>query len=308
MTRTKGDSTAVSIDDFANLLDVSKHPSLVHSLPVLGSKNESKRIKQVASQTLESAIDPESKKPKRSPKQKSSIRVQKDPLVPAPLPKCLKDSISRQAAYQDSSREVSKWSRLVKLNRMQDQLVFPLNKELEPDTRVNIRDGAGSLTGNPMTELQRSLAKDYQAAGINLPSMNSPEESYKTLSKNDKTQGLNSNDFLSFRGNAEAGQDAPGEDPLTAAMAARTRARDFYTQQRAKRHAKIKSKRFRLEVRKDKEKERRVEENGLRRGVPSAITDLLNEDQGDRRALAEIARATERVSLKSRKVHQWAGK
>jgi U3 small nucleolar RNA-associated protein 14 len=45
-----------------------------------------------------------------------------------PLAKPIKERLERQAAYEETKREVSKWQPLVKANREADHLEFPLNE------------------------------------------------------------------------------------------------------------------------------------------------------------------------------------
>jgi U3 small nucleolar RNA-associated protein 14 len=59
---------------------------------------------------------------------KSSKAVEDVGPENAPLAKRLQDRLSRQAAYQEANKEVSKWVPIVKKNREADQLVFPMNE------------------------------------------------------------------------------------------------------------------------------------------------------------------------------------
>ena len=83
--------------------------------------------------------------------------------VTAPLPVRTQQMLDRQAAYESSSKDVSKWMPIVQKNRQADQLVFPMN--VAP--RQNATNA--SLTGKFQVRGENSGKRCLNHAGSQRP-------------------------------------------------------------------------------------------------------------------------------------------
>lgn len=244
--------SSISLQDFTRALHSEQHKSLKHVLPILTPQvTTNERLDSVLSEEEETNFE--------------SRRSQKrDVLIQAPLPKKLRERVDREIAYHNSTREVNKWSHIVKANRARNQLVFPLNappaEDITPDVTI-------------CTDLHRAIDELYQEHGL-------PTEAQLGESCQLPMYNLTEQEVITRQ-----------------TELARLRARLSYKGQKDKQHAKIKSKRFHKELKKDREQK--------------AVKDLLADPQNFKnskfaRLKAEMERAKERVSLKTRRVSKWA--
>jgi U3 small nucleolar RNA-associated protein 14 len=83
---------------------------------------------------LSSLTDPSLQPLRKSLSQQTRKKSQK---LSAPLAKPLKDKLERQAAYQETKTEISKWQPIVQQNRQAEHLSFPLNEPQTSTTQTN---------------------------------------------------------------------------------------------------------------------------------------------------------------------------
>ncbi|KNC98242.1 uncharacterized protein SPPG_06642 [Spizellomyces punctatus DAOM BR117] len=188
--------------------------------------------------------------------------------IAAPLPKRVQDRYDRQAAYEETKKEVSKWAPLVKKNREADHLTLPTT-----DLSA-VNNSSGALVGKfkASTSLESEVQKIL-------------EESYLLEKKQKEMEEL------------ELKKISKEELMERRAELAKMRALLFFKEQKQKKIAKIKSKAYRKLRKKDKIKEDLSLEE-LKRLDPQ-----LAEQERDR---LETERARERMTLKHKNTGKWA--
>ncbi|KAH7049810.1 small-subunit processome [Linnemannia elongata] len=186
----------------------------------------------------------------------------------APLPKIVQDRLNRQAAYDESKKEVSKWLPIVQQNRQAEHLAFPMNA---PGIHT---PSSASLASSfdVSTKMEREVESVLMEGGMQERKLVEFEElalnKMTTEEVEKRRQDLRMMRELMFR------------DEI-----------------RAKRVSKIKSKLYR----KIKKKER--ERNGL---TAEEMADLDPAQAHEERLLAEQKRAQERMTLKHKNTGKWA--
>lgn len=161
---------------------------------------------------------------------KKKVESFKDPAkirkatVKAPLAPILQDQINREVAYKSASKDISKWTSIIKSNREADNLSFPLNEPVHTyDSPLNLDDG-------PCTEMEKQISSILKQSNM--------ESEEKILENEDLA--LNK---LSVEEAAERRAELQ-----------KLRALLFYQEQKLKRMAKIKSKTYRKILKKEKDR------------------------------------------------------
>ena len=175
--------------------------------------------------------------------------------------KRLRDAVSREVAYEQSSKDISKWGPIVRANREKDVLEF-----LPDIADLSRMHNLANVQIEPKTDLEKDIHQALKTAGMSTE------------------QDIMAGEQLAMRKYTEE------EAMKRHAELAKMRSLMFFQEIKDKRKAKIKSKRYRREHKKIKRRRWRVED-----GV-------------ERRMKAEMARAKERLTLKTRKASQWAHK
>ncbi|KAF9121882.1 hypothetical protein BGW39_010190 [Mortierella sp. 14UC] len=186
----------------------------------------------------------------------------------APLPKIVQDRLNRQAAYDESKKEVSKWLPLVQQNRQAEHLAFPMNA---PAMHA---PSSASLASSfdVSTKMEREVESVLMEGGMQERKLVEFEE----LALNKMT----TEEVEKRRHDLRMMRELMFRDEI-----------------RAKRVSKIKSKLYR----KIKKKER--ERNGL---TAEEMQELDPEAAHEERLLAEQKRAQERMTLKHKNTGKWA--
>jgi U3 small nucleolar RNA-associated protein 14 len=192
-------------------------------------------------------------------------------LLPAPLSRNIQERIQREAAYVETSKDISKWASIVRRYHEADQLQFPLN-ESKPGLTTHATLVAQFKAE---TAMEHQIAEALVASGMQKPDVT---ESH-ALTLNDS--------ILPPLGLKESGGR---QEELEKA-----RSYLFFHEQKLKRLAKIKSKGFRKLLKKEKARTVTATSNTRQMSKPTQ-EDLLN---------YERERAKERMSLKNRaRLHQ----
>ncbi|RHZ79054.1 hypothetical protein Glove_152g42 [Diversispora epigaea] len=189
----------------------------------------------------------------------------KQPL-PAPLPKRIQDKLNRQAAYEETKKDINKWEPIVMQNREAEHLKFPMNPVPHYQPTNN------TLTGNfqPSTNLEKEVDTALIESGAKEKDIQKFEE--LQLSK------LSVEEIIARQKELR-----------------RMRELMFREEIKAKRIAKIKSKTYRKIKRKEREKNKlSVEQFGDK--------ETIKEEQ----MKLESARAQERMSLRHKNTSKWA--
>ncbi|CAG8607857.1 2819_t:CDS:10 [Paraglomus brasilianum] len=191
----------------------------------------------------------------------------KGPLA-APLPKRIKDRLNREAAYEQTKKDISKWETIVKENRKKEHLEFPMNAQ--PSHQISTSQLVSSFKAT--TPLEKQIEKALVESGV--------EE--KNLQKYEELQ-LNK---LSV-------------DEVLARQRELRRMRElaFRAEIKAKRIAKIKSKAYRKIRKKEREKNQFLLEQ---------FTEPDDDITQQKKLKLETARAEERMTLKHKNSSKWA--
>ncbi|ORX49310.1 small-subunit processome [Piromyces finnis] len=200
--------------------------------------------------------------------EKPSKIVQKE-VLNAPLSKREQDRLEREVAYEQTNKEVSKWTHIVKKNREADHIVF--NNDEQKKVRTN-----ASLTTHfkPETSLESEITKLMEDAGV-------------TEKKEAKFEEL------------ELNKVSPEEIKERRRELQRMRSLLFYQEQKMKKAAKIKSKAYHRILK--KEKQRKQSELSLEQ-----LEELDPELAEKERMKLETERARERVTLRHKNTGKWA--
>jgi len=200
--------------------------------------------------------------------EKPSNIVKKEVLT-APLSKREQDRLEREVAYEQTNKEVSKWTNIIKKNREADHIVF--NNDEQKSVRTN-----ASLTTHfkPQTSLESDINKLMEEAGV-------------TEKKEAKFEEL------------ELNKISPEEIKERRRELQRMRSLLFYQEQKMKKAAKIKSKAYHRILK--KEKQRKQNELSLEQ-----LEELDPELAEKERMKLETERARERVTLRHKNTGKWA--
>ena len=171
-------------------------------------------------------------------------------LLDEPLKKPVQDKINRQVAYKMSSIDISKWAPIVKANREADNLKFPL------DSTVTFTPTIESFSQTPRTKMEQRIDEALNEFGLNESQVIAKE------------------------------QLAMKEMTVEEAEERRTTLRQmrsllFYEEQKNKRKAKIKSKKYHKLNKKKK----------------------FDQEAHDHRLKLETERARERMTLRHKKTN-----
>ncbi|ORX76369.1 small-subunit processome [Anaeromyces robustus] len=200
--------------------------------------------------------------------EKPSNIVKKE-VLNAPLSKREQDRLEREVAYEQTNKEVSKWTNIIKRNREADHIVF--NNDEQKSVRTN-----ASLTTHfkPQTSLESEITKLMEDAGV-------------TEKKESKFEEL------------ELNKVSPEEIKERRKELQRMRSLLFYQEQKMKKAAKIKSKAYHRILK--KEKQRKQNELSLEQ-----LEELDPELAAKERMKLETERARERVTLRHKNTGKWA--
>jgi len=200
--------------------------------------------------------------------EKPSNIVKKEVLT-APLSKREQDRLEREVAYEQTNKEVSKWTNIIKKNREADHIVF--NNDEQKSVRTN-----ASLTTHfkPQTSLESEINQLMEDAGV-------------TEKKEAKFEEL------------ELNKVSPEEIKERRKELQRMRSLLFYQEQKMKKAAKIKSKAYHRILK--KEKQRKQSELSLEQ-----LEELDPELAEKERMKIETERARERVTLRHKNTGKWA--
>ncbi|CAG8467183.1 1318_t:CDS:2 [Acaulospora colombiana] len=191
----------------------------------------------------------------------------KEPLS-APLPQRTLNKLNRQAAYDETKKDISKWEPIVKHNREAEHLVFPLNPNPQHQPTNNTLAG----TFQPSTTLEKEVDSILIESGIKEKDL----QQYEELQLNK----------LSVEEVAERRKELR-----------RMRELMFREEIKAKRIAKIKSKTYRKIRKKEKEKNKlKLDE----------LIELDPEAARKEKIRLETSRAQERMTLKHKNTSKWA--
>lgn len=220
----------------------------------------------------ESEVEEDSKK-----KKKSRVKV-----VEAPLPTVQQNQIDRSVAYDKTVKDVSKWAGIIQKNRDAEQLKFPL---INQQASTNVSSHTMVSTFQPSTDLEKEISGLIQRDGVS--STPAPEDTSSELPTNHLDP-----------------------DQLYKEMA-KIRSSKFFAEIKQRRQAKIKSKKYRKMLAKERMK---AEAEAIASGNLSELGKLGllsgtaedSEIRRERRMKAEMDRARERLTLRTRKVNKWA--
>jgi U3 small nucleolar RNA-associated protein 14 len=195
-------------------------------------------------------------------------------IVSAPLAKRLQDKVDREVAYQDTVKEVSKWTPLIKHNRQAEHLKFPMNAA----PKQNLSSAALAGKFKPETELENQVESILKASGMS--------------------------DDKSIQQTEELAMNKLDEEELKSyrARLAKTRALLFYTEQKEKRAAKIKSKKYHRIKKREKLRLSQKEETEHLEDLAEIDPEAADEE----RIKLERQRAVERASLRHKNGSKWA--
>lgn len=204
-------------------------------------------------------------------------------IIEAPLPTAQQKQIDRSVAYDKTVKDVSKWTGIIQKNRDSEQLKFPL---VNQQGSANVSSHTMVSTFEPSTDLEKEISGLIQRDGVSAAPSKSDEQSSEL-----PTNHLN-------------------PDQLYKELA-KIRSSKFFTEIKARRQAKIKSKKYRKILAKERMK---AEAEAIAAGNLSELgrLGLLSgtaedaEIRRERRMKAEMDRARERLTLRTRKVNKWA--
>ncbi|XP_019376696.1 PREDICTED: U3 small nucleolar RNA-associated protein 14 homolog A isoform X2 [Gavialis gangeticus] len=198
-------------------------------------------------------------------------RVKQKKAVELPLSKKEAQRVVREAAYDKTSKAITKWDQVVLQNRRAEQLVFPLKQE-----RVTVAPIEERVTSwQARTPLEQEI-----------------------FSLLHKTQQLTADPLLTPREEASLQAMSLEEAQQRRAELQKARALQSYYEAKARREKKIKSKKFHRLLQKNKRREALKEFEALKKSNPEAA--LLKLDE------MEKARIKERMTLKHQNKGKWA--
>ena len=208
-------------------------------------------------------------------------------VLEAPLPTYQQSQIDRTVAYDKTVKDVSKWAPIIQKNREAESIVFPLQAQ---EASHNVSSHSLVSTFAPLTDMEKEISQLIQRDGIT-PKVNASEGTIALEADSLPTVHLN-------------------PDQLYREIA-KSRSSKFFSEIKAKRQAKIKSKKYRKMLAKER---LRAEAEAIANGNLSELARLgltsntaeSEEIRRERKMKAEMERARERLTLKTRKVNKWA--
>ncbi|KAJ3340013.1 hypothetical protein HDU93_007562 [Gonapodya sp. JEL0774] len=201
--------------------------------------------------------------------------------VPTPLPHRLQERVERKAAYEESKKEVSKWTPVVKKYRESEHLDFGA-----VGGKLNVTSAA--LAGNikPQTDLEKEVRQFLSDASL------------VSERKRGEFEELEAAEI-----SMEEGVRQQLKLKVRRAELAKMRSLMFFHELKLKKAAKIKSRTYRKLKKVDAAK-RQIGQEGDLDSSAFADTDSTRAQEG--RLQQEIERAKERMSLRHRSKGQWA--
>ncbi|KAJ3399341.1 hypothetical protein HDU80_008029 [Chytriomyces hyalinus] len=195
----------------------------------------------------------------------------------APLPTRIQDRIGRKAAFEETKKEVSKWTEIIKKNREADQLDFTTFEK-----KITQVATSSSLVSQfkAETTMEQEIAQILQESAL---------DEKKQMELEDLEMNKISHEEVLARRNELA----------------KLRSLAFYAEQKQKKIAKIKSKTYRKIHRKD------AERKAAKEGGALSLEELKDLDPDAARDEAEKLhsdRIKERMTLKHKSTGKWARK
>lgn len=187
--------------------------------------------------------------------------------VDVPLPKVLQERLNRQAGYEKTSEEISRWQEIVKKNREAPTLVFNKRTDL---TAVSTAELSSKF--EPSTELEKDVALLLQESGLT-------------------DANIDAGKMLQFN------KITVNEVKERQERLAKMRNLLFYHEGKAKRMKKIKSKAFHRILQKDRKTKERFSDTK---------DELDPEAMKEAMLRQEFRRAQERMTLKHKNTSRWA--
>jgi U3 small nucleolar RNA-associated protein 14 len=256
------------LDDFASVLDGddASFAGLKKRMSILGSRKDFGDVGE------------EDEEAGGSRRKKNRVKT-----VDAPLPTAQQKQIDRSVAYEKSVKDVSKWTGIIQKNRDSEQLSFPL---IQQQGSANVSSHTMISTFEPSTDLEKEIAGLIKRDGI-VPLAANTEEASDELPTNHLDAEQVSKELSKIRSSK------------------------FFAEIKSRRQAKIKSKKYRKMLGKERMK---AEAEAIASGNLSELGRLgllsgSSEDsevRRERRLKAEMDRARERLTLRTRKVNKWA--
>ncbi|KAI9261578.1 small-subunit processome [Phascolomyces articulosus] len=195
----------------------------------------------------------------------------------APVAKRLQDRADRQAAYKETTKEVSRWEATVNQNRQAEHLHFPLQNSSSSEgaggRKKNITSATLASQFSAQTSMEQQIEQALSAAGMKDEEL----EEFEALQLNK----------LSVEEVQERRQELQMMRELM-----------FRSEIKAKRLKKIKSKSYRKLQRKEKARQE-LQAAGIGHEVDHDMT-------ADEQMKAAMSRAEERMTLKHKNTSQWA--
>ncbi|CAG8470267.1 16827_t:CDS:10 [Acaulospora morrowiae] len=191
----------------------------------------------------------------------------KEPLS-APLPQRIINKLNRQAAYEGTKKDITKWEPIVKHNREAEHLIFPLNPNPQHQPTNNTLAG----TFQPSTNLEKEVDSILIESGVKEKDL----QQYEEL----QLHKLSVEEVSSRRKELRMMRELMFQEEI-----------------KAKRIAKIKSKAYRKIRKKEKEKNRLKLDELIELDPEAARKEQLK---------LETARAQERMTLKHKNTSKWA--
>jgi len=228
---------------------------------------------KVSLEDLVSVLDSRSKSVSKVKKKLKKMENKTKPLE-KPMEKVHRERVERSVAYEETTKDISKWSGTVQKNRNADQLIFPLRNYKPPP--VSTKNLAHEFT--PQTEMEKQISEVLH-------------NNKHLLERKDKEL-------------TEAEEKALESVDLEEAMERRkelqrTRALQSYYEAKRHRVKKIKSKKYHRMLKKEEEKKMsKIDLETLSKENPELFQSEMEK--------AEQMRAKERANLRHRNTSKWA--
>ncbi|KAI9207039.1 Utp14 protein-domain-containing protein [Polychytrium aggregatum] len=195
--------------------------------------------------------------------------TQQAAVVSAPLPKRVQDRLTREAAFAETKKDISKWTPIIKKNREATHLQFPMNEPPAPG--VSSSGLVSKFT--PETEMEKEIHQILEESQL----VEKKQKAFEDMELNK----VSKEELMARR-----------------AELSKMRSLLFFEEQKAKRLAKIKSKTYRKILKKDKLKKQMMSIEELHKLDPQLAAAELEK--------LEAARAKERVSMRHKNTGKWA--
>eukprot|EP00698_Gefionella_okellyi_P023065 TRINITY_DN7750_c0_g1_i1.p1 TRINITY_DN7750_c0_g1~~TRINITY_DN7750_c0_g1_i1.p1 ORF type:complete len:653 (+),score=191.32 TRINITY_DN7750_c0_g1_i1:64-2022(+) len=202
-------------------------------------------------------------------KKKLGLLENTEDALTVPLGKTVTDRLQRKVAYENTSKEVSRWLPIVQKNRQAEHLSFPLNA---PPKR-NVTVASMTATAESVTEMEKQIQEVLKASNMAEPQVVEAEQ-------------------LQFN------KLDPDQLKEKQAQLSKVKALMFYAEIKSKRSKKIKSKKFRKVVKRQKEKQKAAALQRLQDEDPDAARELVEKE--------ELKRIKERMTQKHANTSKWS--